>query len=89
MTQLVYTSLLLTVTLCFTCGERKVCSTIKKSENIKDMVLGAFLLILCFKDFEKKKKLLGSGESFEKPECFVFFTSILPLLLVLDKCHLY
>ena len=53
------------------------------------MVVGAFLLILCFKDFAKKKKLLGSGESFEKPECFVFFTSILPLLLVLDKCHLY
>ena len=34
MMQLVYTSLLLIVTLWLTCGEREIRSTIKKSQNI-------------------------------------------------------
>ena len=34
MRQLVYTSLLVAVALCFTCGERKIFSTIKNSQNI-------------------------------------------------------
>ena len=71
MRQLVYTSLLLTITLRFTCGERKNCSTNKKSQNIKDMIVGAVLAVLYFKDFEKKV-VLASGESFEKPKYFIF-----------------
>ena len=38
MMQLVYTSLLLIVTLWLTSGEREICSTIKKSQNI--MIVG-------------------------------------------------
>ena len=34
MRQLVYTSILLIINLRFTCGERKICSTIKKTQNI-------------------------------------------------------
>ena len=37
--QLVYTSLLLIVTLCFTCGETKICSTINQSQNIMNMIV--------------------------------------------------
>ena len=39
MRQLVYTSLLLIITLRFTCGERKIFSTIKKSQNIMKMIV--------------------------------------------------
>ena len=35
---LVYTSLLPVIMLRFTCGERKICSTIKKSQNINMIV---------------------------------------------------
>ena len=38
--QLVYTSLLLITTLRFTCGETKICSTIKMSQNIMKMIVG-------------------------------------------------
>ena len=38
--QLVYTSLLLTTKLRFTCGETKICSTIKMSQNIMKMIVG-------------------------------------------------
>ena len=31
--------LLLIITLRFTCGERKICSTIKKSQNIMNMIV--------------------------------------------------
>ena len=34
--QLLYISLLLIITLCFTCGERKICSTIKNFQNISE-----------------------------------------------------
>ena len=37
--QLVYASLLLIITLRFTCGERKIFSTIKKSQNILNMIV--------------------------------------------------
>ena len=36
---LVYTSLLLTMTLRFTRGKRKICSTIKKSRSIMNMIV--------------------------------------------------
>ena len=39
MRQLVYTSLLLIITLGFAYGERKICSTIKKSQNIMNMIV--------------------------------------------------
>ena len=39
MRQLVYTSLLLIITLRFTCGERKIFSTIRKSQNIMKMIV--------------------------------------------------
>ena len=35
--QFIYT-LLLIITPCFTCGERKICSTIRKSQNIMNMI---------------------------------------------------
>ena len=38
--QLVYTSLLLIITHRFTCGENKICSTIKKSQDIMNMIVG-------------------------------------------------
>ena len=38
----VYISLLLIITLPFTCGERKICSTIKKSQNIMHMIVDQF-----------------------------------------------
>ena len=40
MKQLVYASLLLIITLRFSCGERKICSTIKKSQNIMNEIVG-------------------------------------------------
>ena len=42
MRQIVYTSLLIIMTLCFTCGERKICSTIKKFQNIINVVAATF-----------------------------------------------
>ena len=39
MRQLVYTSLLLLITVRFTYGARKICSTIKKSQNIMTMIV--------------------------------------------------
>ena len=36
--QYVYTSSLLIIKLRFTCGERKICSNIKKSQNIMNMI---------------------------------------------------
>ena len=38
--ELVYTSLLLIITLRLTCDERNTCSTIKKSQNILNMIVG-------------------------------------------------
>ena len=35
----IYTSLLLIIMLCFTYGEREICSTIKKSQNILNMIV--------------------------------------------------
>ena len=37
--QLVSTSLVLIITLRFTCGERNICSTIKKSQNFMSMIV--------------------------------------------------
>ena len=37
--QLVYTSMLSTTTLLFTYGEKEICSTIKKSQNIMNMII--------------------------------------------------
>ena len=37
--QLVYTRLLLIITRCFTCGKSKICPTIKKSQNIMNMIV--------------------------------------------------
>ena len=39
MRQLVYTNLLQIITFRFTCGERKIRSTIKKSQNIMKMIV--------------------------------------------------
>ena len=38
-----YTSLLIITSLRFTCGEREICSTIKKSQNIMNMTVDFFL----------------------------------------------
>ena len=38
MRQLVYTTLLLIITLLFTCDEMKICSDIKMSQNIMNMI---------------------------------------------------
>ena len=40
MRQLVYTGSILSIMLLFTCGERKICSTIKKSQNIMNTTVG-------------------------------------------------
>ena len=46
MRQILYTSLLLKITLRFTCDVRKICSKIKKSQNIiKIIVCKNFLLL--------------------------------------------
>ena len=43
-----YASLLLINTLPFTCGERKICSTIKKSQNIMNIIIRKiFFYLLC------------------------------------------
>ena len=39
MRQLLYTNLLLTITLRFTCDKREICSIIKKSQNAMNMIL--------------------------------------------------
>ena len=39
MEQLIYTSLLLIIILHFTYGEREVCSTIRKAQNIVNMIV--------------------------------------------------
>ena len=44
--QLAYTSLLLIITLRFICGERKISSIIKKSQNIMNMIVCK--IFLCF-----------------------------------------
>ena len=36
--QLIYTNLLLIIALRFTCGEREICSTIKKSQDIMNRI---------------------------------------------------
>ena len=46
--QLVYTSLLLITTFRFTCGERNIRSTIKKSQNIMNMVVAFCINIKLF-----------------------------------------
>ena len=51
MRQLVYTSLLLIITLRFTCDERKICSSIKGSQNIMNMIVG----YKCEKQLQIKK----------------------------------
>ena len=40
MRQLVYTSLLPIITLRFNCGELKICSSIKKAQNIMNIIVG-------------------------------------------------
>ena len=40
--ELVYTSFIIITTLRFTCGERKICATIKKSENVMNMIVVHF-----------------------------------------------
>ena len=40
MRQLVHTILLLIITLRFTCREREICSPIKKSQNIMNLIVG-------------------------------------------------
>ena len=39
MGQLVHTNLLLIITLRFTCGKKKTCSTMKKFQNITNMIV--------------------------------------------------
>ena len=46
--QLVYLSLLLIIMLPFTCFERKVCSTIKNSQNIVNMFVWKMLFCVLF-----------------------------------------
>ena len=47
--QLLYTSLLLITILYFTCGERKIYSTIKHSQNIMNMIVDPrFFIIIYF-----------------------------------------
>ena len=41
---LVYTCLSSVITLHFTCGERKICSIIRKSQNILSMIVGDVVL---------------------------------------------
>ena len=55
--QLVYTSLLI-ITLRFTCGEMKICSTIKMSQNIMNMIAA---------------RIFFSKSTMETPERFVKF----------------
>ena len=38
--KLIFTIFLLIITLCFTCDKREICSTIKKSQNIMNMIVG-------------------------------------------------
>ena len=44
--QVIYTSLLLIITLCFTCGERKICTNIKTSQSIMSMIVSKIFLLL-------------------------------------------
>ena len=46
--QLLYTSLLLITILYFTCGERKIYSTIKHSQNIMNMIVDPRFFIIYF-----------------------------------------
>ena len=46
--QLVYTSLLLINTVHFTCVERKICSTIKKSENVMNPIVCQILFYFLY-----------------------------------------
>ena len=48
MRQLTYTSLLLIITLRLSCGERKICSTIKKSHNTMNMIVDTLLRLVLY-----------------------------------------
>ena len=59
--ELIYTSLLEIITLRFACGEKKIASTIKKSQNIMNMIVDKFSII------DKKSYFnIFSSSGFEK-----------------------
>ena len=76
--QLVYTGSLLIITLRFTCGERKIHSTIKKSQNIMSMIIGSkFLLqeiiLIFWSKFRKKGFFLSQAEKINITTEFLIF----------------
>ena len=57
MTQLIYTSVLLIITLRFTCGRRKICSAIRKFQNIISMIYcKVFFCFLCLNSFNCQRQ---------------------------------
>ena len=70
MRQLVYTSFLLTIMLRFAFGERKICSTIKKSQNIMNMIICNFFFLFMplLTDFMVKNSHILARI------CFIFLT---------------
>ena len=69
MRQLVYTSLLLIILLCFTCDERKNCSTIKKSQNIMNRVV---CNVFCFLFMSSLTALIVKNSHILAGICFIF-----------------
>ena len=55
--QLVYTCLLLTITLRFNCGESKICPTIKKSQNMN--MIASITIIPCHSKIKAMKRKLN------------------------------
>ena len=59
-------SLLVMIALYFTCGEKKICSTMKKSQNIMNMILGGtcYLSDIFFIVYLHRKKVLPESDIF-------------------------
>ena len=89
---MLYTSLLIIITLRFTCGERKIYSTIKSFQNIMSMVVNILFTVLeltiskgwevCFIDLVEVEALV---DKFLALSLWAFFSSYLCKCFFLNK----
>ena len=73
MTKIAYTSLLIIITLRFTCGERKIYSTIKKFQNIMNLVAVTFQKYLN-NNGTNVNGVETSADGLKKVEASVYYT---------------
>ena len=51
------------IAFCFTCSERKMCSTTKESQNIMNMVVGNITILMEYNVFKDDSTLLCFSKS--------------------------